>query len=43
MSEDEKDILLNYQYSVEMLSKIEDQGDVHMIFNEFDESKNYYK
>ena len=43
MTDDEKDVLLNYQYCIEMLSDIEDQGDVHLLANEFEQSKNYYK
>ena len=42
MTGDERDVLLNYQYCIEMLSEIEDQGDVHLLANEFEESKNYY-
>lgn len=36
MTDDEKDVLLNYQYCIEMLSDIEDQGDVHLLANEFE-------
>lgn len=35
MTNDEKDVLLNYQYCAHMLEDIEDQGDVYLIANEF--------
>lgn len=42
MTPDEKDVLLNYQYCSNMLEDIEDQGDVYLLANEFEESKMYY-
>lgn len=36
MTSDEKDVLLNYQYCAQMLNEIEDQGDVHLIANEYE-------
>jgi hypothetical protein len=39
---EEKDILINYQYCTKLMGEIEDQGDVHLVSNEFDEAKEYY-
>ena len=34
---------MNYQYCAHMLDEIEDQGDVYLLANEYDESKMYYE
>lgn len=35
LTKDEKDVLLNYQHCVSLSEGIEDQGDVHLLANEF--------
>ena len=42
LSNDEKDILINYQHCAHLLSEIEDEGDVLLLANEYEESKEYY-
>ncbi len=34
---------MNYQYCANLLDEIEDQGDVYLLANEYDESKVYYQ
>ena len=42
LTPDEKDVLINYQYCANLLESIEDQGDVLLLANEFEQSKDYY-
>lgn len=42
LTPDEKDTLINYQYCTKLMGDIEDQGDVHMIANEYEDAKDYY-
>lgn len=34
---------MNYQYCANLLDEIEDQGDVFLLANQYDESKEYYQ
>ena len=43
LTSDEKDILINYQHCTSLMTGIEDEGDVLLLANEFEESKDYYK
>lgn len=43
LTSDEKDVLMNYQYCANLLDEIEDQGDVFLLANQYDESKEYYQ
>lgn len=43
LTSDEKDVLMNYQYCSHMQEEIEDQGDVFLLANQYDQSKQYYQ
>ena len=42
LSSNEKEILINYQHCAHFLSEIEDEGDVLLLANEYEKSKEYY-
>lgn len=42
LTSDERDVLVNYQFCANLIESIEDQGDVLLLANEFQESKEYY-